>query len=130
MMQRGGSGPQEILTAIAALPEVIELHGQARFQHLNGLIEDDFESANSHLVRDLLGYRFLWQGETVWGFTSAGLKEALRGIGDIATLVGALAERGVIRRGSPERLQIAKKIGGVKRRVYAVPDTLLLHDQQ
>jgi putative DNA primase/helicase len=126
LTQRGGSGPQEILTAIAALREAIEIHGQARFQHLNGMMEDEFERANTHLLRDQLGYRFQWQGEMVWGFTSSGIKEVLRGVGDAATLVGALAERGVIRRG-PERLQIEKKIGGFKRRVYAVPDTVLLH---
>jgi putative DNA primase/helicase len=125
LTQRGGSDPQEILTAITALREAIEIHGQARFQHLNGLIEDEFENTNTHPLRDMLGYRFVWQHETVWGFTSAGLKEVLRGVGEIGTLVTALAERGLIRRGSARRLQIEKKIGGYKRRLYAVPDTLV-----
>ena len=39
-------------------------------------------------------------------------------------LVAELADRGVIRRG-PERLQIEKKIGGTKRRLYAVPNSSL-----
>jgi putative DNA primase/helicase len=127
MAQRGGSGQQEVLTAIAALSEAIEIHGPARFQHLDRLMDDELESGNTHHLRNLLGYRVLWQGEIMWGFTTAGLKEVLGGVGDFATLVAALAERGVIRRGSEERLQIEKKIGGVKRRLYAVPDALLLN---
>jgi putative DNA primase/helicase len=128
LTQRGGSGPQEILTAISALREAIEIHGQGRFQHLNGLLEDEFDGVNNHLLRDQLGYRFQWQGEMVWGFTSSGIKEVLRGVGEIGTLVTALAELGLIRRGNTKRLQIEKKIGGYKRRLYAVPDTLLMEE--
>jgi putative DNA primase/helicase len=124
MTKRGGSDPQEILTAITALREVIEVHGPARFQYLNGVCDDAIEGMNNHPVRDQLGYRFTFQGETVWGFTTTGIKEVLRGIGDAATLVAELADRGVIRRGA-ERLQVEKKVGGAKRRLYAVPDSSL-----
>jgi hypothetical protein len=123
--QRVGFDRQEILSSKAALRETISVHGQSRFQHLNGINDDAIDSMNSHPVRDLLGYRFDWQEETVWGFTSAGIKEVLRGFGDTVALVKELAERGVIRRGNNDRLQIEKKIGGIKRRLYAVPDSLV-----
>ena len=83
MSKRGGSDPQEILTAITALREVIEVHGLARFQYLNGISDDAIEGMNNHPVRDQLGYRFTFQRETVWGFTTTGIKEVLRGIGDL-----------------------------------------------
>jgi putative DNA primase/helicase len=123
MTKRGGPDPQEILSAITAC-EVIEVHGLARFQHLNGISDDAIEGMNNHPVRDQLGYCFTLQGAIVWGFTTTGIKEVLRGIGDTTTLVAGLADRGLTRRGA-ERLQIEKKIGGTKRRLYAVPDSSL-----
>jgi hypothetical protein len=75
-------------------------------------------------VRYLLGYQFNEHEEIIWGFTTSGLKEVLRGIGEFAGLVSDLVHRGVIRRGT-ERVQIEKKIEGAKRRLYAVPDALL-----
>ena len=132
MSQRGGSGSQEILTAVTALRDAIEAHGQSRFQRLHG--EDDVddnavEIGGNYPIRNLLGYRFDLQGETVWGFTPAGLKEMLRGAGDFQTLVSALVERGVIRRG-PDRLQTGKKIGGKKWWLYVVPDFSLFESEQ
>jgi putative DNA primase/helicase len=129
MSQRGGSGSQEILTAITALRDAVETHGQSRFQHLHGVGEDAEEAGGPYPIRDLLGYRFDLQGEAVWGFTPAGLKELLRGIGDFQTLVGGLVERGVICRG-PDRLQTGKKIGGKKWWLYAVRDRTLFDGEQ
>jgi putative DNA primase/helicase len=123
LAQRGGSERQEILSATTAIREAIEIHGPARFQHLNDM-NDAADGINGHGVRDLLGYRFKWREETVWGFTTAGIKEVVRGIGDSTTLIAELTERGVILRGD-DRIQIEKKIGGTKRRLYAVPDSLL-----
>jgi putative DNA primase/helicase len=124
MSQRGGSGPQEILTAVTALRDAIETHGQARFQHLKGL-----ENSDRLPIRDLLGFHFDLEDEAVWGFTPAGLKEVLRGVGDFQTLLGGLVERGIIRKG-PDRLQTGKKIGGKKWWLYAVVDSSLFKDEQ
>jgi putative DNA primase/helicase len=87
-------------------------------------MNDAADGINGHGVRDLLGYRFKWRDETVWGFTTAGIKEVVRGIGDSTALIAELTERGVILSGD-DRIQIEKKIGGTKRRLYAVPDSLL-----
>jgi putative DNA primase/helicase len=129
MSQRGGSGPQEILTAIIALREAIETHGQARFQRLHGTDDHAFESNDSHPIRDLLGYRFDLQGEAAWGFTPAGLKEVLRGVGDFQTLVVRLVDLGMVRRG-PDRVQTGKKIGGEKRWLYVVLDSSVFKGEQ
>ena len=129
MSQRGGSGPQEILTAITALRDAVEIHGQAQFGHLHGLDENAFEDSNSHPIRDLLGFRFELEGETVWGFTTAGLKEVLRGVGDFQTLVSGLVKLSIVRRG-PGRIQTEKKIGGKKWRLYAVIYSSLFKDDE
>ena len=129
MSQRGGSGPQEILTAVTALRDAVEIHGQARFGHLHGPDENAFEDSDSPRIRDLLGFRFEFERETVWGFTTAGLKEVLRGVGDFQTLVSGLVELSVVRRG-PGRIQTEKKIGGKKWRLYAVIHSSLFKDDE
>ena len=104
MSQRGGSGSQELLTAITALRDAVETHGQSRFQRLHGVDDVDdnaVEIGGNYPIRDLLGYRFDLQGEAVWAFTPAGLKEVLQGIGDLQTLVGGLVDLGIIRQGPP-----------------------------
>jgi putative DNA primase/helicase len=122
--QRGGSDRQEVLNAIDALREAIEKHGPSRFQRLNGNAYGGVENATSFPMRDLLGYQFDEHEEIIWGFTTSGLKEVLRGIGEFTDLVRELVDGGVIRRGT-ERIQSEKKIEGKKRRLYAVPDSLI-----
>lgn len=129
LSQRGGCEPQEILTAISSLRDAIERHGQSRFQRLTGLDDQAFPSDQSHPIRDLLGYRFEQQGEAVWGFTSAGLKEVLRGCGDFNSLVARLVDLGLIRPGH-DRIQIGKKVGREKRWLYYVPDAAVCKGSQ
>lgn len=128
MSARGGSEAHEIVTAINALREAIELHGQSRFQVLDSTENSDLITSDRP-IHGLLGYKYKVEAEVIWGFTSAGLQEVLRDVGHLPTLARALADRGVIRRGPDDRIQIGKKIAGAKRRLYAVCDATLFADK-
>jgi putative DNA primase/helicase len=116
---RGGDGAGEIRAARDAILQAIEQHGESRFIRLDseGLKIDD-----RSIARDVLGYRFDHDGEPIWGFTSTGWKQVLRGVADPTMLARELANSGLLVTTPSEenRHQLAKKIGGVRARLYAV----------
>lgn len=123
MKIRGGTEAHEVISAIAALREAIELHGQSRFQKLVPGADD--HPVDHRPIHNLLGYTYGSGDDLVWGFTSAGFQEVLHGIGTVPELAGAFAKSGIILRGPTGRLQIEKKINGRKQRLYAVTNAAL-----
>jgi hypothetical protein len=82
---------------------------------------------DSVIVRDALGYAFDEAGERVWAFTSTGWRDTLKSVADPKATAKALAEIGalVVTHSEMARHQLAKKIGGVRTRLYAVKASAL-----
>jgi putative DNA primase/helicase len=113
-------GPGEVGAAIAAIREAIERHGDARFVKLG----DTGNRSSSHQfhVRDVLGYRFEHDDETIFGFTESGWKETLKGIADPSFIARELAARDVLEVTPSEasRSRLAKVVEGKRLRLFAV----------
>ena len=61
----GGDGPGELVAAMDAIRAAVEKHGESRFRNLNSLNQD--APHNGQGIRDLIGYRFEHEGESVLG---------------------------------------------------------------
>jgi putative DNA primase/helicase len=117
---RGGDGPGELVSAITALREAVERHGESRFRKLGELAPIQTP------IRDLLGYRTEREGALLWCFTSTGFKEVLSGIADHKGLARALAERGALfSTGTDRSGRHILKVDGQAVATYAVRATSL-----
>jgi putative DNA primase/helicase len=118
---RGGDGPGEFVAAMEALRAITESHGESRFRNLAPMASTDLASPVQHgTIRDLLGYRFLHDGELVWGFTATGWKEVIGGVGQPSTIAKLLTERGVLVTCADPAHRLAKRIDGRAQNLFVV----------
>jgi len=123
---RGGEGPGEYLAAIEALRAITESHDESRFRNLAPMASTDLASPVQHgAIRDLLGYRFLHDGELVWGFTATGWKEVVGGVGQPSMIAKLLAERGMLVTGADKSHRLSKRIDGRSQNLFAVKASAL-----
>ncbi|MFC4174168.1 DUF927 domain-containing protein [Microvirga sp. GCM10011540] len=118
---RGGEGPGELVTAVEVLRATTQSHGESRFRNLEPMAFTDPSTPVQHgAIRDLLGYRFLHDGELVWGFTATGWKEVVGGVGQPSTVAKLLAENGVLVTSADPAHRLAKRIDGRTQNLFAV----------
>jgi putative DNA primase/helicase len=114
-----GEGPGELLAALQAIREAVEKHGEGRFRNLDRE-ENGLDGFSQRAMRELLGYRRTRDGELLWCFTSAGLREVVGSLGQLASVVRMLAEREVLVTGSDRAHRLSLKVEGHTVQTYAV----------
>lgn len=115
---RGGEGSGEYVAAMEALRAITESHGESRFRDLA-------TSVHQGMIVDLLGYRFIHQGELVWGFTATGWRKVVGGVGQPSAIAKLLAEKGVLVTGADKARRLAKRIGECTHNLYVVKASAL-----
>jgi uncharacterized protein (DUF927 family) len=113
---RGGTEPAEVRQAIEAVRLVIELHGESRFEPLNG--GDGWRPMGSRL-----GWRTGEGAEQQWLIPPEVWKaEVCPGL-DPKFAARVLGERGMLERAN-DGWQVVRKIDGTNKRVFAVRATI------
>jgi putative DNA primase/helicase len=123
---RGGEGSGEYVAAMKALRATIHSHGESRFRNLDPTVATDPSTPVQYgSIRDLLGYRFMHNGELVWGFTATGWREVVGSVGQPSSIAKLLAENGVLATGSDPACRFAKRIDGRSQNLFAVKASVL-----
>jgi putative DNA primase/helicase len=123
---RGGEGPGELVAAMDALRAITQSQGESRFRSLDPISSADWGTPVQHgVIRDLLGYRFIQDGELVWGFTATGWREVVGGVGQPSTVAKLLAENGVLVTGADPAHRLAKRIDDRPQNLFAVKASAL-----
>jgi len=118
---RGGEGPGEYVAAMDALRAITESHGESRFRNLDPSVSIPSTIPAQHgMIVDLLGYRFTYNGELVWGFTATGWRKVVGGVGQPSTIAILLAEKGVLVTAADAAHRLAKRIGDRTHNLIAV----------
>ena len=117
---RGGEGPGEYVAAMEALCAITESHGESRFRNL-----DPATPAHHGMIVDLLGYRFIYNGELVWGFTATGWKKVVGGVGQPSTIAKLLADKGVLVTGADAAYRLAKRVDERTHNLFVVKASAL-----
>jgi putative DNA primase/helicase len=104
-----------------ALRAATQSHGESRFRNLDPIASTDPVIPVQHgAIRDLLGYRFIHDGELVWGFTATGWREVVGGVGQPSTVAKLLAESRVLVTGADHAHRLPKRIDGRPQNLFAV----------
>lgn len=112
---RGGDGPGEIVSAMTAIREAVERHGESRFRKVGDLVTPQAP------IRDLLGYRVERDGVLLWCFTATGWRETLSGIADPKGIARSLIERGALTASKGDRSnRFVFKLDGQSVATYAM----------
>jgi putative DNA primase/helicase len=123
---RGGEGPGELIAAMAAIRAATERHGESRFRDLNPTSSGEPATFIQHgAIRDQLGYRFIHEGELVWGFTKSGWEQVVGGVGQLSTIAKMLAEKGMLVTGADRAHRFSKRIDGRTNNLIAVKASAL-----
>jgi putative DNA primase/helicase len=121
---RGGEGPAELVNAIEAICSAFEQHGESRFRSLD-LLDDREIAVSNHLpIRDLLGYRFVYAGQVIYGFTASGWRGVLAGIGRPSEIAAMLDEKGLLL-SNDEHHRFVRKVDGISKALFAVRPEML-----
>jgi putative DNA primase/helicase len=123
---RGGEGPGELVSAIEVLRAATQSHGESRFRNLDPLASTDPSiPVQPGVIHNRLGYRFMHEGELVWGFTATGWKETVGGVGQPSIVAKLLAENGVLVTGADPAYRLPKRIDGRPQNLFAVKASAL-----